>query len=89
MRIKSLSLGLSAAVITAFGFGICGLFFAIAPGPTSAFISWVMHIDVTAMTRPVSAPNLLAGIVLFGAYVGLFVGATAALYNRLTSPRTT
>jgi hypothetical protein len=89
MRIKSLSLGLSAGVVTAIAFGICGVFFAIAPGPTSAFVSWVMHVDVAGMTRPVSVPNLLAGIVLFGAYVGLLVGVTAALYNRLTTPRTT
>lgn len=89
MRIKSLSLGLSAGVVTAIAFGICGVFFAIAPGPTSAFVSWVMHVDVTGMTRPMSLPNLLAGIVLFGAYVGLLVGVTAALYNRLTTPRTT
>lgn len=87
MRIKSLSLGLSAAVITAIGFGICGVFFAVAPGPTSAFLSWVLHIDITGMTRELSVPNLLAGIVLFGAYVGVVVGLIAALYNRLTSPR--
>jgi hypothetical protein len=30
--------------------------------------------------------KLLAGIVLSGAYVGLLVGVTAALYNRLTTP---
>jgi 2TM family of unknown function (DUF5676) len=89
VRIKSLTLGLSAGVITAIGFGICGVFFAIAPGPTSAFLSWVLHLDVTGMTRPLSVSNLLAGIVLFGAYVGLAVGLTAALYNRLATPRTT
>jgi hypothetical protein len=89
MRIHSLSLGLSAGVITAIAFGICGAFFAVAPGPTSAFVSWVMYTDVTAMTRPLSVPNLLTGIVLFGAYVGVLVGVTAALYNRLTTPRTT
>lgn len=89
MRINSPSLGLSAGVITAIAFGICGVFFAVAPGPTSAFVSWAMHTDVTGMTRPVSVPNLLAGIVLFGTYVGVLVGVTAALYNRLTTPRTT
>lgn len=89
MRIKSLSLGLSAGVVTAIAFGICGAFFSLAPGPTSAFLSWVLHLDITGMTRPLSVPNLLAGIVLFGTYVGLAVGVTAALYNRLTTPRTT
>jgi len=87
MRIKSSALGLAAATITAIAFGICGLFFAVAPNVTSAFMSWVLHIDITAMTRPVSALNLLGGIVLFAGYVGLFVGLTAALYNRFTAAR--
>jgi hypothetical protein len=89
MRIKALPLGLSAAVVIAIAFGICGIFFTVAPGPTSAFVSWVMHVDVTTLTRPVSAANLVAGIVLFGAYVGLLVGLIAELYNRFTAPRTT
>ena len=87
MRIKSSALGLAAATITAIAFGICGLFFVVAPGVTSAFMSWVLHIDITAMTRPVSIPNLLGGIVLFAAYVGTLAGATASLYNRFTSAR--
>jgi LytS/YehU family sensor histidine kinase len=49
---------------------------------------WVLHVDVTAMTRPVSMLNLLVGIALFGTYVGLLVGVTAALYNRFTTART-
>ena len=88
MRIKSLALGMAAATITAIAFGICGLLFAVAPNVTSAFMSWVLHVDITAMTRPVSPLNLTGGIVLFGAYVGLLVGVTAALYNRFTAPRT-
>ena len=87
MRIQSSALGLAAATITAIAFGICGLFFLVAPNITAAFMSWVLHIDVTAMTRPVSVLNLLGGIVLFAAYVGLLVGGTAALYNRITAPR--
>ena len=88
MRVKSSALGLAAATITAIAFGICGLFFAVAPNLTAAFMSWVLHIDITTMTRPVSALNLLGGIMLFAAYVGLLVGSTAALYNRLVAPRT-
>ena len=87
MRIKSSALGVAAATITAIAFGICGLFFVVAPNVTAAFMSWVLHIDITAMTRPVSVLNLLGGIVLFGAYVGLLVGVTAALYNRIAAPR--
>lgn len=89
MKIKSSALGLAAATVTAIAFGICGVSFAVAPGPTSAFVSWLIHLDVTGMARPVSAWNLFAGIALFGGYVGLLVGATASLYNRLTMLRET
>lgn len=89
MRIQSSSLGFAAASVTAIAFGICGLFFLVAPGLTAAFMSWVLHVDVTEMTRPVSAINLLGGILLFGAYMGLLVGLTAALYNRFTARRAT
>lgn len=87
MRLKSSALGLAAATVSAIAFGICGLFFVVAPNVTAAFMSWVLHIDITAMTRPLSVLNLLGGIVLFGAYVGMLVGVTAALYNRFAAPR--
>ncbi len=87
MRIHASALGLAAATIIAIAFGICGLFFLAAPTVTAAFISWVLHIDLTAMTRPVSVPGLLGGIVVFSAYVGVLVGATAALYNRFIAAR--
>lgn len=87
MRIKSLSLGFSAGTVIAIAFGVCGLFFAIAPTTAAAFVSWLIHVDMTGMTREISAFNLLAAIIVFGAYAGLLVGLIAAFYNRLTTPR--
>lgn len=86
MRIKALSLGLSTAIVVAIAFGICGIFFAVAPGPTSAFVSWVLHTDITGMTHPIAFLDLVAGIILFSAYAGLLVGLIASLYNRFASP---
>ena len=83
MKLNATSLGFAAGVITAIGFGICGILFSIAGGPTAAVVSWVLHIDVTGMQRPISAVELVAGLILVGAYFGLSVGLTAALYNRL------
>ena len=84
MQLKSSALGISAAIIAALAFGICGLFFALLPGPTAAFLSWVLHVDITGMTVRLSAGNLILGIGFFAAYVGLLVGLTASVYNRLT-----
>jgi hypothetical protein len=87
MSLRASSLGLAAAVVTAIGFGICGLLFAAAPGPTAAVVSWVLHIDITGMRREISPVQLLVGLVLVGSYFGVLVGLTAALYNRITQPR--
>ena len=83
MVLNARSLGLAAAVVAAIGFGLCGILFSIAPAPMASFVSWVLHIDITAMRRSMSAPQLVIGLVLVGAYVGLVVGLTAGLYNRL------
>lgn len=84
MRINASALGFAAAVVMGVAFGICGLLFATLPGPTAAFASWVLHVDVTQMTRPVSLWNLFCGIILFAAYVGVLVALVAKFYNRLT-----
>ena len=84
MQLKSSALGISAAIIAAVAFGLCGLFFALLPGPTAAFLSWVLHVDITGMTVRLSAGNLILVIGFFATYVGLLVGLTASVYNRLT-----
>ena len=83
MKLNALSLGFAAAIVAAIGFGICGILFSIATGPTASVVSWVLHIDITEMRRSISAPQLLIGLVLVGAYAGVAVGLTAGLYNRL------
>lgn len=85
MRLKASALGLATAIVIAIGFGVCGILFAVAPGPTGAVVSWVLHIDITNMQRSIAVPQLLIGLVLVGAYFGLIVGLIAALYNRLAA----
>ena len=84
MRINASALGFAAAVVMGVAFGICGLLFATLPGPTAAFASWVLHVDVTQITRAVSLWNLFCVIILFAAYVGFLVGLVAKFYNRLS-----
>jgi hypothetical protein len=88
MRLNARSLGVATAVVTAVGFGICGILFSVAPRPMAAVVSWVLHIDITGMSRSISAGQLMIGLVLVGAYFGLIVGLTAALYNRFVREAT-
>ena len=85
MRLDASRLGFATAVVMGVAFGICGVLFATLPGPTGAFASWVLHMDVTQMTRPISLWNLFCGIALFAGYVGLLVGLVASFYNRLSA----
>ncbi len=85
MRINAKALGTSAGLIAAATFVICGVFVALVPGTTSAFLGWVLHIDFSAMARPISVASFFGGLVLFSAFVGICVGLVSALYNRITS----
>ena len=88
MRLDASKLGFAAAIVMGIAFGICGLLFALLPGPTAAFASWVLHIDVSQMTKPISMWNLFCGILLFAAYVGVLVSLVANFYNRLSARQT-
>ena len=88
MRLDASKLGFAAAVVMGVAFGICGLLFATLPGPTAAFASRVLHVDVSQMTRPVSLWNLFCGILLFAAYVGVLVSLVAGFHNRLSARQT-
>ena len=85
MELTVRPLGFAAAIVTAIGFGICGVLFSTLPGPTAAVVSWVLHIDITGMQRSVSVVQLIIGLILVGAYIGVIVAMTAAFYNRLVS----
>ncbi len=85
MRVNSRALGTSAGLVAAGTFVICGVLVAIVPGATSAFLGWVLHIDFSAMARPISVASFFGGLILFSAFVGICVGMVSALYNRFTN----
>lgn len=80
--INSRALATSAAIIMATTFAICGVFVAFAPGAVSSFFGWVLHIDLSAMARPISVGNYAGGVVLFAAFIWLVVALVSTLYNR-------
>ncbi|HKY96478.1 MAG TPA: DUF5676 family membrane protein [Gemmatimonadaceae bacterium] len=84
MGINSRALGLASGLVAAATFVVCGLMVAVAPGATSSFLGWVLHIDFSTMARPISVSNFAGGLVVFSAFVGLCIAAAAALYNRFT-----
>lgn len=84
MRVNSMALGTSAGLVAAGTFVICGVFVALVPGETSAFLGWVLHVDLSTMARPMSVVSFFGGLILFSAFVGVCIGFVSALYNRIT-----
>jgi len=86
MGINTRALGFASGIIAAATFIVCGLMVAIAPGATSSFFGWVLHIDLSSLSRPISLSNFLGGLVLFSVFVGICVAAVGWMYNKLTPP---
>jgi 2TM family of unknown function (DUF5676) len=73
--------GSAAGIGVAAAFTICALFVALAPQPTAAFIGYLLHIDISGITRPVTWASYFAGVVSVGIWTGLWAAVVAKLYN--------
>ncbi len=73
------AVGLVAAVV----FTICAFIVAIAPETTAAFIGYLLHINLDNLTRPISWPSYLAGLVGVSLVTALSASAVVWFYNRL------
>lgn len=83
MRFNIRAIGIAAATTASVTYILCGVFVAVAPGVTSAFFSWMFHIDLSGMARQITVTSFLGGLVLFSAFVGICVAVTAWLYNKM------
>lgn len=83
MRLDPKPFGIAAGVIAAVTYVLCALVVAVAPGTTQATLSYVLHVDLTGLARPISLASFTAGLVVFGAFIGLCAFFTARLYNVL------
>jgi hypothetical protein len=83
MRLDPRAFGIAAGAVAAVTYVICGLLVAVAPDATQATFSYIMHADLTGITRPISVASFAVGLVIFGAFVGLCGYFTARLYNAL------
>ena len=83
MRLDTRALAAAAGAAAAIGFSICALFVAIAPSATSAFFSYVLHLDLTSLVRPLSWASFAGGVVAVPSAVAIFAALVGSMYNRL------
>lgn len=81
----SVQIGFSTALIAGGTYALCALAVAISPAATQAFLSYMMHVDLTTLSRPLSVGSFLIGIVLFSALLGTLAYCTARVYGWLNS----
>ena len=81
MKFKVWPFGLAVGIVVAAAFTICAFFVAIAPEATAAFVGYLLHIDISGLTRPVTWANYLAGVLAVGVWTTLWACVAAKLYN--------
>jgi hypothetical protein len=87
MRSASTSLetsafGLAGASIAALLFTICAVAVALAPEASVASASYMIHLDLTGVSRSITWGSFFLGLICWSLGTGLVFATTAAFYNR-------
>ena len=85
MAIQAKALGIAAAVVVGTAFALCALAIAIDSTATMNFFCWFFHMNLSSIAGHVTIGSFVGGVAVFSAYVGLIVGLTGIVYNRLAT----
>lgn len=86
IKLSVRSLAIATGIITALVYTICVLFIAIAPQPTMAFFSYVLHTELSGLTRVVTLGSFIVGLLFWSWGTAIYAAAIAGLYNGI-APR--
>lgn len=84
MKLGTRAFALAVGIATAVVFAICAFFVALSPGSTAAFFSYLLHVDLTGLARPIGGGSFFTGLLGIGLVSALFAAAVTELYNRLS-----
>ena len=87
MKLNVQAASWAVGFVSAFSYVICAASVAVAPGTTSRFFSYVLHIDLTSLPRTITWMSFFGGIVCFSIVMGSLAGLAAWAYNRLAYER--
>lgn len=83
MRLNAGAFGAAAGIAAAAVFTLCAAFVAIAPRAATAVFSYVLHLDLTNMARPLTFGSFCAGFLFWGLGTALVFAVAARVYNAL------
>lgn len=69
MRLNARHFGLSSAVLAARTFVMCAFVVTFAPNAMQEQLSYVLHVDLTKMPRPISAPSFFISLAVFSGFL--------------------
>lgn len=79
LDVRAFALAVGASVAAAFS--VCAFFVAVAPEATAEFIGYLLHINLSGLSRSIGWGSYIAGVLGVGSWTALLAGAIAALYN--------
>lgn len=85
MRLDARAFGMAAGTVAAMLFTICAVAVAVAPEPTTGLGSYMIHMDLSGMTRSMTVSRFLGGLVIWTLGTGFTFAGMAAIYNRLVN----
>ena len=83
MRFDTRAFAIAAGMTATVLFVLCAAAVAIAPGPTTAFFGYIVHLDVSGMRRELTVASFIVGLIAWTLGTALTFGFAAMMYNRL------
>jgi hypothetical protein len=83
MKLDTRAFAIAAGITAAVLFLLCAIAVAIAPGPTTAFFGYIVHMDVSGMRRELTLASFVVGLIAWTLGTALTFGFAATIYNRL------
>jgi len=87
MRLDARAYGLAAGATAALLFILCAVAVAIAPGSTTAFAGYLIHTDLSGLSRSLTFGSFVGGLICWTVGTALTFWLAAAIYNRLIGAR--
>ncbi|WP_084227042.1 DUF5676 family membrane protein [Nostoc sp. KVJ20] len=84
LRLSVRSLFLATAIASGIAYLVCVLFLTVAPQATMAFFSYVLHANLSGITRSVTWGSFIVGLLIWSVGTGLYAAFVARLYNKLS-----
>ena len=85
MKLDVRGFSIAVGTVIAAAFSVCAFFVAVAPEGTAAFLGYLLHINLSGLTRALTWPSYFAGASAVAVWTGLWAAVTSKLYNFLIS----